>query len=131
MSSKFVTQALLAAAVVFAVAGSSCSRGSHGLPGPNDYVKFDVQPTLLSMGEPAYPPGARQEGVEGLVMVRVLVGEDGHVKQAMFAEGFHRESVLEESAMQAARSAVFAPATYKKHPVAVWMAVPIEYKLHS
>lgn len=131
MSTKSITPAALLVVTVIALVSGSCSRNRPGLPGPNEYVKFDVQPELLSMQEPAYPQSARAEGAEGLVMVRVLVGQDGHVKNVMFAEGFPRQPMLEESALQAAQSAVFKPATYGKRRVAMWLAVPIEYKLHS
>jgi protein TonB len=75
-----------------------------------------------------YPDIAREAGVEGTVLVRVLVGEDGFVKEQMIVQSV---PMLDEAAAQAAADAVFKPALQKDKPVAVWMVIPIEFQLRN
>ena len=89
-------------------------------------VAFEKQPELVSMEPPNYPEDARAKGVEGTVHVRVLVGEDGLVRKATISKSI---PLLDESAIGAARTAVFKPGLLEHKPVAVWMVIPIEYKL--
>ena len=88
---------------------------------------YDVEPVIVSMEEPVYPDSAREKGVQGVVLVRVLVGEDGRVKDSLVIQSV---PLLDEAAVAAARTAVFEPAMKDDRPVAVWMVIPIEYRLH-
>jgi protein TonB len=101
--------------------------GDGGLPGPEDYVAFEKEPEMVSPPEPQYPDIAKEAGVEGIVLVRVLVGEDGFVKDVMIIQSV---PMLDDAAATAAQRAVFKPALQKDKPVAVWMVIPIEFKLH-
>jgi TonB family protein len=95
-------------------------------PGPDEFVPFDEAPQLLAMQPPHYPNEARHAGVEGLVLVRVLVGVDGRVKKTMLIQGVHG---LDETALASAWSATFEPAKRDHKPVAIWMVIPIEFSL--
>lgn len=64
---------------------------------------------LLSGGEPSYPAEARQNGVEGYVMVRYDVTADGKVANAMVVES-RPAGTFEAAALQAVQSWVFKPA---------------------
>jgi protein TonB len=102
--------------------------GNTGLPSPDDYVAYEKEPEIVSMKDPVYPDLAREAGVEGTVLIRVLVGEDGFVKDMIVIQSV---PMLDEAAAGAAETAVFKPALQKDRPVAVWMVIPIEFKLHS
>lgn len=102
--------------------------GNTGLPSPDEYVAYEKEPELVSMKDPAYPDIAREAGVEGTILIRVLVGEDGFVKDMIVIQSV---PMLDEAAAAAAQTAVFKPALQKDRPVAVWMVIPIEFKLHS
>jgi protein TonB len=99
-----------------------------GLPGPEDYVAYEKEPELVSPPEPEYPEIAREAGVEGTVLVRVLVGEDGFVKDMVIIQSV---PMLDDAAANAAQTAVFKPALQKDKPVAVWMVIPIEFQLRN
>jgi periplasmic protein TonB len=88
----------------------------------------NVLPVKLSMRPPAYPEMARMAGIEGTVVVQVLVGKDGHVQKAKVVEG---PVQLRDAAIDAAMSAVFRPASTNNRPVAVWVAIPLRFKLHG
>jgi protein TonB len=101
--------------------------GDGGLPSPDEYVAYEKEPELVSMQDPQYPELAREAGVEGTVLIRVLVGEDGFVKDQIIIQS---QQMLDDAAAAAAQTAVFKPALQKDKPVAVWMVIPIEFKLH-
>jgi protein TonB len=102
--------------------------GDVGLPSPDEYVAFEKAPELVKMDPPVYPDIAREAGVEGTVLTRVLVGDDGFVKDMIIIQSV---PMLDEAAADAAWTAVFKPALQKDRPVAVWMVIPIEFSLHD
>ncbi len=96
------------------------------VPGPEDYVAVDVPAELLEMDFPAYPELAQAAGVEGLVVVRVLVAKDGSVHGVRLEQSV---DMLDEAAIGAARSAEFRPATRGGRPVMMWVAIPFHFTL--
>lgn len=102
--------------------------GGGGLPSPDEYVAYEKEPELVSMQNPKYPELAREAGVEGTVLIRVLVGEDGFVKDQIIIQSV---PMLDDAAANSAATAVFKPALQKDKPVAVWMVIPIEFRLHG
>jgi protein TonB len=102
--------------------------GGSGPPAPGDFVSVEEEPVKITTAPPAYPALARQAGVQGTVIVRVLVGKDGRVKDTKLIEG---HEMLRESALEYARSLVFRPALQKHRPVEVWVNVPVTYRLQG
>ena len=90
------------------------------------YAVFDELPVLLSMGEPVYPDLAREAGIDGTVLVKVLVTRAGKVQDAVAVEG---PEPLRKSAVDAARTALFKPAMQGDNPVEVWVMIPITFSL--
>ncbi|MCP4809594.1 MAG: TonB-dependent receptor [Proteobacteria bacterium] len=68
-----------------------------------------MPPTLLKGVEPVYPPEARDEGIDGDVLVLLTVGADGFVYEVELVQGPH--SLLNMAAMDAAELLMFTPAT--------------------
>src|SRR5438105_4181164 len=91
-------------------------------------------PDLLIAARPNlaadYPEIAKQAGVEGWVLVHVLVGRDGRIVDVRLDERRH-VPMLDESALAAARQFVFEAATSNAHPVAAWVDVPFHFTLHD
>jgi protein TonB len=83
---------------------------------------------LVSMKPPVYPPRCLRMGLEGIVKVRVLVGENG-VPQEVSVARSSGESLLDEAALEAVRQWVFKPATRNGVPARAYAVVPIEFKL--
>jgi protein TonB len=69
---------------------------------------------------------AKEAGIQGMVMIRALVGTDGRVRNTLIASG---PDVLARSADRAVRQALFKPALQNNHPVAVWVPVPVNFSL--
>jgi periplasmic protein TonB len=93
---------------------------------PEDFIAFEEAPELILLPAPAYPELARQAGAEGTVMVRVFVGKDGKVHEAIIVESI---PMLDDAALAAARGAVFKPALQQHKPVAVWVQIPMRFSL--
>jgi len=98
-------------------------------PDFNDPRFPDELPVLVTKVEPEYPSLARQAGVEGRVVVHILVGKDGRVLKTQVAERFSN-LLLNEAALEAAQRCVFKPALTNNRPVAVWVAMPFDFRLY-
>ena len=97
-------------------------------PAPGAYVYRDDEPVLVKPVAPKYPDLARASGIEGKVVLNVLVGVDGKVQNVVVQQGV---PVLNEAAIEAVRQYLFKPALANNKPVAVWVAVPISFKLNG
>lgn len=88
----------------------------------------DVWPVAVTEVKPEYPQIARDALVDGQVIVLVLVGRDGRVREAKVDE-HHHVLLLDDAALAAARKWVFSPALASGHAVAVWTAIPFKFVL--
>jgi hypothetical protein len=55
-------------------------------------ARVDTKPVRLNSPEPRYTEAARAKGIQGLVIMSVLVGEDGSVKSVRVVRGLPRAS---------------------------------------
>ncbi len=95
-------------------------------PSPDQFIAVDEEPMRISIDPPVYPGVARTAGIEGTVLVRVLVGKDGRVKDVIHIDG---PEALRSAADVCARTAVFRPALVDHQPVEVWVMMPVTFKL--
>lgn len=91
------------------------------------FIEVDKVPELLSPLKPAYSEITRLAGIEGTVYLKILVDEKGNVEKAKVEQGANE--MLDNSALQAAKSAKFSPAMLKNKPVKVWVILPVAFKL--
>jgi len=80
--------------------------------------------------KPRYPEVARRAGVEGTTLVKAYVRADGSVGSAEVRRS-SGNPVLDGAALDAIRAARFVPAARAGFPVAVWVEVPIHFKLEE
>jgi len=75
-----------------------------------------------------YPDEARRLGLEGKVVVGVLVDESGRSLDAKIARtsGYN---LLDSAAIYTARSFVFSPGIHGDKPVKSWVLIPLEFTL--
>jgi protein TonB len=78
---------------------------------------------------PRYPPQSRRLHEEGLVVLRVLIDEQGRAKRIHIetSSGYRR---LDEAALEAVRAAIFRPYTVEGEPRRALVLVPIEFALN-
>jgi periplasmic protein TonB len=92
---------------------------------PEDAV--DVRARLVLGLPPAYPAAARAEGVEGDVVLELIVGLTGAVESAQVVRGMGHG--LEAAALRAARAFRFTPAIKAGRPVRVRLPWPVRFRL--
>src|SRR5215831_4813837 len=92
--------------------------GADSLPKPGDFVYVEQLPEVIHRVAPQYPTWAREQGIEGTVMLQALVGKDGLVKDARVVKSI---PMLDPHAVDAVMKWRFKPAMAKGQPVAVWV----------
>ncbi|HZL85246.1 MAG TPA: energy transducer TonB [Candidatus Krumholzibacteria bacterium] len=92
------------------------------------FIVVEQEPQLVWMQSPEYPEIARDAGIEGRVLVRALVGEDGSVQKVLLIQSVLG---LDEAALEAGMTAVFRPALQQGRPMAVWVVIPIDFSLRG
>ncbi len=96
-----------------------------------DDLGFEVsqdKPVLLSFSQPEYPEIARASHLEGTVLVKVQVGTDGSVLQAVVIRSVH--PTLDREAVKAAKRCKFKPGMQRGIRVKAWMAIPFAFTLN-
>ncbi len=74
-----------------------------------------------------YPAVAQRAGIEGLVVVEVIVGTDGKPSDPKVMRSVHE--ILDQTAVEAVMEQRFTPGRQRNKPVRVRMAIPIKFKL--
>jgi protein TonB len=90
------------------------------------FVAYDRAPIPYFRPAPAYPPWARDAGIEGRVVLHVLVGRDGRVARVTVIRDVEG---LTDGARETIARWRFHPALSGRNPVAVWVEIPIEFRL--
>jgi len=80
---------------------------------------------LVKRVEPVYPPEAKQKHLAGRVLLHVIVGVDGTVKQV---EVFNGDAIFQEAAIDAVKQWSYQPTLINFAPVEVETAVSIIFE---
>jgi len=83
---------------------------------------------VVSKPAPVYPATAKRARAQGVVTVRIVIGEDGQVVSAEAASG---HPLLHEAATQAALAARFTPTLSEGKPVKVAGAITYNFVLND
>ncbi|HEV8237795.1 MAG TPA: TonB family protein [Thermoanaerobaculia bacterium] len=86
-------------------------------------------PAFVSVSKPEYPALAKRLGVQGVVVVSVLVNEQGVVEQTRIVRGIAQKVGINEEAVKAAKSARYRPATLNGVRVKTWANLSIPFKM--
>lgn len=99
----------------------------------NDFAfesyELDQAPQPIVKTAPVYPFRAREQGVEGVVQVKVLVNADGTVGQIQIMAA-RPENVFEEAVMQAVAQWRFKPGTIEGKAVTAWVVTALRFELN-
>ena len=88
----------------------------------------DTPPRPIKQVPMQYPPGAKARGVEGHVVISLLISQTGEVRKVRVLES-EPAGVFEEVALQAIRQWRFEPAKYQGENVKVWARQRIRFDL--
>jgi protein TonB len=90
-----------------------------------------VDAAYLKNPPPAYPRTLLRRGLEGEVLVRAQVQDDGHCSQVQLKESSGYR-LFDEAALSAVRDWRFIPARKGTQTVVAWVDVPISFRIsHS
>jgi len=113
-----------------AVSTSSTEGTAEQTP---EFVAFDTKPEPIGGFQAiqralVYPRGAREAGKKGRVVVNVLVDKEGSVTQTKILQssGF---TDLDKAAVTAIETVRWKPAKQREEPVAVWVAIPVNFRM--
>jgi periplasmic protein TonB len=109
--------------------GAGIGPGSGGGTGGGPYRPGSgiTPPSVLREVKPDYTQEARRRGIEGDVVVEVIVRADGSVGQVRLLQGLG--AGLDQRAIEAVRQWRFSPAHRHGTPVDVVVEIAVEFKL--
>jgi periplasmic protein TonB len=109
--------------------GSGHGPGSGGGSGGSYYTVGDgvTAPRAIYSPEPEYSDEARAVKHQGVVVLSVVIGPDGHPAHLLVARSLGMG--LDEQAMEAVRTWRFEPGRKDGHPVAVLISVEVDFHL--
>ena len=87
----------------------------------------NVVEDFRTLAPPRYPADAIESRISGKVVMRVLVGADGSVKDVVVEESVP-VGVFDAASVEAARKWRFNPAIEGGQPVDGWVRVPVEFE---
>ncbi len=100
----------------------------HPQPKENELIKPSPRGGYTSLRQYIYyPKSLRDAGIEGTVIVNAFVSPEGRVTRTRVTQTLHPE--LDQIAQNAIERTVFNPATQAGSPLAVWIAIPIQFTL--
>lgn len=100
-------------------------------PEPDEFIPVEKEPGVdyaRLQGLVKYPDLAKRAGIEGRVVLRVLVDKDGAVRK-LFIEDSENE-LLNAAAIDAVKAyGRFKPAIQNQEPIMCWISIPIQFRL--
>ncbi|MGA9109945.1 MAG: TonB family protein [Smithella sp.] len=111
--------------------GVKSSTPGASLQGTGETVtspKFGV--AYLNNPKPGYPAFARRMGMEGTVMLKVLVSRQGTALKIEIAHSSGHE-ILDKAAAETVRNWRFVPARKGNSPMEEWVKVPVAFRLRT
>ncbi|MFQ6104213.1 MAG: energy transducer TonB [Candidatus Glassbacteria bacterium] len=93
------------------------------------FTPYEVAPVLIkSTVNLVYPELLKKAGIEGTVLLWILINTDGTVKKVQVFKS-SGNSALDDAAMRAYQKARFTPAYSRDIPVKVWVQWPVKFTL--
>lgn len=89
-----------------------------------------VSPDYIYTTKPSYPLEARKEGLEGKVILKVLVEKNGQTRKVELAKS-SGHSVLDQEALRAVEKWRFRPAKRDGEIIACWVFIPLSFKMEG
>ena len=107
------------------------TQGSSGATSARERIftakEVDSRVVITARPQPAYTREARRNGIQGVVVVKVLLSGDGKVSRVRVVKGL--QAGLTESAIRAACKMKFKPASKDGEPVSQWVIAEYMFRL--
>ncbi len=102
------------------------------LPKEDDFTFMEKNPAPVNMDQVKskmdYPAMARESGIEGRVILRVLLDENGRYMKHVVKQSPHKW--LTEEAIKHVDEIRFTPGIQAGNPVKCWITVPFDFRIH-
>ena len=94
------------------------------------FIKADSKPYSFKNSKPIYPSAARRRGMQGVVVIRVIINIKGYVDDLniLSSSGF---KILDRSAMASIKSWQFVPAKENGKNISSIIDIPIRFFLEG
>ncbi len=100
-------------------------------PDPMAYVVVEKEPQPINIDEIkkriGHPPAAKEAGIQGKVIVRVLVGKNGKYERHIVIKSPHK--ILTEAVEKELPNLEFTPGIQAGKPIKVWVTIPFDFQL--
>ena len=100
----------------------------NGTPVPADEIIREARPLYRINPPPPYPQIARKRGFQGVVVLEVLVKQNGSAAD-LRVQSSSGHPILDRAAMAAVKHWTFDPGTRGGRKVTMWVRVPIRFQL--
>lgn len=87
-----------------------------------------VPPKVLYRAFPAYPAQARRSGIEGIIVVKALIDENGKLSQTAIKTS-SGSGLLDEAAVACVSKWEFSPAKRGVQSIRSWLEIPFKFAL--
>ncbi len=88
------------------------------------------KPEVTHKVDPAYPDEARRAGLQGAVVLEVIVDQQGLVEEAKVVEAIEDAPMLSDEAIDAIRQWEFTPTKVDGAAVKVLFSITVRFRLH-
>lgn len=109
--------------------GFLAQAGSGADERPSYFQPHEIAPRVIRSAKPQYPELAVKAGMEGAVHVRIWVDKEGRVREVEILRS--DAEIFNQAAIEAVRQMFFTPAVQGNQPVAVWVSMPIKFRLKA
>jgi periplasmic protein TonB len=94
-----------------------------------EQFEVDQPPRPIAKAPPVYPYKAREQGVEGVVQVKILVREDGTVGEVLIVDSRPKDT-FDDAVLAAVPRWRFEPAQIGGKRVSSWVVTALHFKLN-
>lgn len=94
------------------------------------FIGAKRDPKYASRFQPDYPAGLLVKEIEGDAVIKVLIGTDGRVREAIVVRATHAD-FGKAAVKKALNSWRFIPATRDGKPVEDWQTIPIRFTINA
>jgi protein TonB len=90
----------------------------------------DTKPKIIRQMPITYPTLAKRNGIEGRVVIRVLIGIKGKAEKMEVFQS-EPEGIFDENAMKSLKYWQFRPGILNGELVQTWVAIPLTFQLNG
>ncbi len=101
-------------------------------PAPDKFIAVEKEPKvdLQQLAKRViYPELALRGGLEGKVVVRVLIDQNGIPQKTMI--DYSNNRIFDSSAINAVMATTYTPAIAQGKAISCWISIPVSFKLHG